>query len=315
MIFNVNSGGGKTPINVVPDTLSAFTYDGSAKTPLWQNFDPDQLTIGGVTSAIDAGSYTVFFTPKSDFEWWDGTTTPKEVTWRIAKASYAISLSATSGTITGKNNSLTFQVVRSGDGEISVWSNNGNIATTSLSGSTVTVTATGHEYGTTTITIGVYEGTNHLAPEHRTYTITVNPLHVHLYNHGDNCAWITGGWESRISKYDGIWFAEHNGDGFLYINRYQASEGLVCTRAPIDLSKYTKIYINTHRNSGGSWCFGVMPTNNTLRNYSAFMEIPSGINTSVLDISHVNSGYICFDTAGQMDSDYGYVATPLIYLE
>ena len=51
MIFNVNSGAGKQPVNILPAADSAFIYDGSAKEPLWQNFDPEQLTIGGVTSA------------------------------------------------------------------------------------------------------------------------------------------------------------------------------------------------------------------------------------------------------------------------
>ena len=31
MIFNVNSGAGKIPINAVPNANSSFTYDGTTK--------------------------------------------------------------------------------------------------------------------------------------------------------------------------------------------------------------------------------------------------------------------------------------------
>lgn len=190
MIFNVNSGAGKIPVNVVPSTNSSFTYDGTDKTPVWQNFDPEQLTIGGVTSAIDAGTYTVYFTPKADYEWLDGTSTPKEVTWSIAKAEGSLSLSATSGTIAGKNKTTTFTVTRAGDGAISVQSSNTGVATVSISGSTVTVTS--KAYGSATITVSVAEGANHKAPSSKTYALTVS--YLYLYNSGNECTSVTGGW-------------------------------------------------------------------------------------------------------------------------
>ena len=181
MIFNVNSGAGKIPINVIPSTNSSFTYDGEAKSPVWQNFDAQQLTISGADSAVNAGTYTVYFTPKADYEWWDGTSVPKEVSWSIAKAAGSLELSATSGTITGKNSgSKTFTVTHVGDGAVSVESSNTSVATASVSGTTVTVTPKG--YGTATITVAVAEGTNHTAPGSKTYTITVQPLY--LYNNG-----------------------------------------------------------------------------------------------------------------------------------
>ena len=159
MIFNVNSGAGKQPVNIVPSTNSSITYDGSAKTPLWQNFDPEQLTISGNTSATNAGTYTVYFTPKADYEWWDGTSTPKEVTWSIAKASGALSLSASSGKIEGKKNTKTFTVTRAGDGKISVKSSNTGIATVSLSGTTVTITSVA--YGSATMRFSHYPRPTH----------------------------------------------------------------------------------------------------------------------------------------------------------
>ena len=176
MIFNVSSGAGKQPVNIVPSTNGSFTYDGAEKTPDWQNFDPEQLSISGSTSATNAGTYTVYFTPKADYEWYDGTSTPKEVQWRIAKAAGSVSLSAQSGKIYDKKNTKTFTVIRAGDGKISVKSSNTSVATVALSGTTVTITSV--SYGAATITVSVAEGTNHTAPGNATYDLTVTYLYL-----------------------------------------------------------------------------------------------------------------------------------------
>ena len=202
MIFNVNSGAGKQPVNIVPSTNGSFTYDGSARTPLWQNFDPEQLSISGSTSATNAGTYTVYFTPKADYEWYDGTSTPKEVQWRIAKAAGLVSLSAQSGKIYDKKNTKTFTVTRAGDGKISVKSSNTGIATVSLSGTTVTITSVA--YGSATITVSVAEGTNHTAPGNATYDLTV--AYLYLIENGTmlkNFSITSGGNNPTISQKSG----------------------------------------------------------------------------------------------------------------
>lgn len=94
-----------TTINVVPDTTSSFTYDGSVKTPVWRNYDPEQLTITGNTSATNAGTYKVYFTPKADYEWSDGTIDPREVQWSIGRK--AVSVPSQSGTLTYTGSSLS----------------------------------------------------------------------------------------------------------------------------------------------------------------------------------------------------------------
>ena len=202
MIFNVNSGAGKQPVNIVPSTNGSFTYDGSARTPLWQNFDPEQLSISGSTSATNAGTYTVYFTPKADYEWYDGTSTPKEVQWRIAKAAGSVSLSAQSGKIYDKKNTKTFTVTRAGDGKISVKSSNTSVATVALSGTTVTITSV--SYGAATITVSVAEGTNHTAPGNATYDLTV--AYLYLIENGTmlkNFSITSGGNNPTISQKSG----------------------------------------------------------------------------------------------------------------
>lgn len=202
MIFNVNSGAGKQPVNIVPSTNGSFTYDGAEKTPDWQNFDPEQLSISGSTSATNAGTYTVYFTPKADYEWYDGTSTPKEVQWSIAKAAGSVSLSAQSGKIYDKKNTKTFTVTRAGDGKISVKSSNTSVATVALSGTTVTITSV--SYGAATITVSVAEGTNHTAPGNATYDLTV--AYLYLIENGTmlkNFSITSGGNNPTISQKSG----------------------------------------------------------------------------------------------------------------
>lgn len=55
----------------------------------------------GATSATNAGTHTVYFTPKAGYTWADESVESKTVTWSIAKAVGTLSLSATSGTING----------------------------------------------------------------------------------------------------------------------------------------------------------------------------------------------------------------------
>lgn len=74
-------------IPVLPTQSGSLTYNGNRQYPSWNNYDSKQLTISGVTSSINAGSYTVKFTPKPGCQWWDGTTEQKEAVWKISKAS------------------------------------------------------------------------------------------------------------------------------------------------------------------------------------------------------------------------------------
>lgn len=311
MIFNVNSGAGKIPVNVVPDTSSSFTYDGNTKTPVWRNYDAEQLSISGADSATNAGTHTVYFTPKADYEWWDGTSTPKEVTWSIAKAAGSLSLSATSGTIIGKNSAAkTFTVTRAGDGEISVSSSNTAYATASVSGTTVTVTPKG--YGTATITVSVAEGANHLAPESKTYTITVD--YLYLYNWGDNCAAITGGWRLTHNAYGAVDFIENNGSGFMVLARSTTCEAIVSTNLPIDMSGFTKLRFNVGTTGNGPFLVGIMPVNNKFDMYAFKQyETETGYHWAEIDISNLSYGYVGFTTS-RPDRLEGQIAFVQIYM-
>lgn len=74
-------------IPVVPTQSGSLTYKPyTLQTVSWNNYDPDQLTIGGSVKGTDAGTYTATFTPKPGYQWWDGTTETKNATWTIRQA-------------------------------------------------------------------------------------------------------------------------------------------------------------------------------------------------------------------------------------
>ena len=67
-------------IDVVPTQSGALTYNGQAQSPSWNSYNPDTMTLGGVTTGTNAGTYTATFTPKDKYKWSDGTTDAKSVT-------------------------------------------------------------------------------------------------------------------------------------------------------------------------------------------------------------------------------------------
>ena len=90
---NANIGGNKilvrnfTTISTVPTQSGSLTYNGSARTPSWSNYNSTYLTISGSTSGTNAGTYTATFTPKYGYSWNNWTTTGKTSSWKIGQAS------------------------------------------------------------------------------------------------------------------------------------------------------------------------------------------------------------------------------------
>lgn len=87
-------------IPVVPTQSGSLTYKPYAlQTVSWNNYDPDQLTIGGSVKGANAGTYTATFTPKPGYQWWDGTTETKNATWTIGKAEVVYTYTPESDTV------------------------------------------------------------------------------------------------------------------------------------------------------------------------------------------------------------------------
>lgn len=113
-------------IPVVPTQSGSLTYKPyTLQTVSWNNYDPDQLTIGGSVKGTNAGTYTATFTPKPGYQWWDGSTEAKNATWTIGRAMNNVSL-LPSGKVTlnANNKSVTYTASTRFGGDISVsWSN------------------------------------------------------------------------------------------------------------------------------------------------------------------------------------------------
>lgn len=157
-----------------PAQSGSLTYNGSAQSPSWNGYDSSKMTMGGTTSGTNAGSYNATFTPTSNYQWTDGTTTAKTVAWSIQKAAGSLSISPTSMTLDTSATSKVITVTRSGTGAISAQSSAPTIASVSVSGNQVTVT--GLANGSANITISVAADTNYTAPASKQCSVTVSLL-------------------------------------------------------------------------------------------------------------------------------------------
>ena len=155
----------------IPSQSGSLTYTGGSQSPTWSNYNTTYMTIGGTTSGTNAGSYSVTFTPTTDYRWSDGTTTAKTVSWSIGKATGTLTVSPNSIELSPSNLSDTFTIGGNHDGTISVVSNNTGIATVSRSGNTVTVNNVNQTTGNTTITVSCTAGTNYTAPSSQSVTV------------------------------------------------------------------------------------------------------------------------------------------------
>lgn len=158
-------------INAIPSQNGSLTYTGSEQSPRWVGYEKTKMTLGGVTTGTNAGTYTATFTPKEGYMWGDGTKTATEVSWSIGKAPGSISLNKTYFTLSDAVRSGTVTVTRPGTGAITAESDNGSVATVSVSGNTVNVT--GRTAGNATVTVRVAEDANHTAPASKTFAVSV----------------------------------------------------------------------------------------------------------------------------------------------
>ena len=143
----------------VPKQSGTLTYNGSAQSPSWSNYDASKMTMGGTTSGTNAGSYTTTFALNDGFKWADGTTGTKSVIWKIGKTTGSVSFSKDSLNIDKNSDTDALDVTRTGTGAITATSSDTSVATVTVNGTKVTVTKVGD--GTATITIKVAADTNY----------------------------------------------------------------------------------------------------------------------------------------------------------
>ena len=83
-------------ITEVPYVNQTYVYRGETIYPEFVGYDAAMLNISGDVSGQDAGTYSVTFTPRDGYVWFDGTKDEKYVTWVIDKAETVITVTPTS---------------------------------------------------------------------------------------------------------------------------------------------------------------------------------------------------------------------------
>jgi len=142
---------GKATINNYPSQSGTLSYTGSFQSPTWNYYDSSKMMRSGTTSGTNAGTYTATFTPTSNYQWSDGTTNTKNISWTISKINDSLTLSKTSMSFSSVNSTNT-STASGYHGTLSATTSNSSVATVSVSGSTITVTCKGSGSATITVT-------------------------------------------------------------------------------------------------------------------------------------------------------------------
>ena len=113
----------------LPEQAVVLTYNGNEQNVTWDNnYDTNKMSVSGISSATDAGTYTATFTlTDNTAKWYDGTTTPKDVNWTINKAEGIIETNLETIEITEDDDYILLEVYATG--EISATIANTSIAT------------------------------------------------------------------------------------------------------------------------------------------------------------------------------------------
>lgn len=82
------------------------------RTNYWSGYDTTKMTMGGTTVAENIGNYVATFTLRSGYQWSDGTTSKKSVTWSIRSSTASEIILPDVGVLdwTLSNTSITFAV-------------------------------------------------------------------------------------------------------------------------------------------------------------------------------------------------------------
>lgn len=109
-------------IDNVPSQNGSLTYNGASQTASFNNYNTNKMTVSGNTGT-NAGTYTATFTPKSDYQWSDGSTTGKTVSWIIGKAQI-VKPTATTSTFTYDGTNKTIVLSPVPDSNLTTLTNN-----------------------------------------------------------------------------------------------------------------------------------------------------------------------------------------------
>lgn len=165
-------------IHMVPIQLGSLAYNEQSQSPTWNGYNTTALSISGDTTGTNVGEYTVTFTPKEGYKWWDGTTDAKSSVWSIKKANADIQGDWSDIIITGGSYPVhTVRIYNNRKLPISVLTSNQGVVGTSVSEDTapdyVNLNITGLSMGETTITVWGEETENYNRTGVKSIKVTV----------------------------------------------------------------------------------------------------------------------------------------------
>lgn len=91
-------------ITTVPSQNGTLTYNGTSQIPVWNDYNSEQLILGGITTGVNADIYTATFTPREGYQWSDETISAKNVTWDINRATITTPVPTQNNTLTYDGN-------------------------------------------------------------------------------------------------------------------------------------------------------------------------------------------------------------------
>lgn len=251
-----------------PTWKSNLTYTGSAQsvssTSYWNNYNTSYMTIGGTTSATNAGTYIATFTPGSNYRWADGTTSAINVNWTINKATGSLSVSPTTVAINGNNYSsgVAVTITRAGDGAISYSPTSISGLTLSLNGNTLTIKGNGSTaVSAKTITISVAAGTNHTTPANKTITVSAEYWSWGADGGTVDAAWFTG-LKNYLASHTGASIKTSSGGDIL-----GTTKSVTLSSAVLDTTTHLIRVIGVDQDANNTVTF---QTKNCLSQYTTF---------------------------------------------
>lgn len=175
----------RATLTAVPSQSGTLTYTGSEQTPVWNDYNTAQLTMGGTTSGTNAGTYTATFTPTANYQWSDGTKEGKAVTWKIGKVMYNFYVSPSTVTIGIDETSATVKgLAKEPPSGIRIGSYDSTLINVSAAGNVITLEKVEGANGTTTVTVypdPSSEENWYYSPSYAGIKVSVASETVHIY--------------------------------------------------------------------------------------------------------------------------------------
>ena len=142
----------RATITTAPSVSAPLSYTGEAQTPVWQNYNPAQLT-KVETAQTNAGQHSSSFTPTANFQWSGGDTSAKVIPWTIEKAANTFSVTPSGAQSLNVGGNVVIQVATNSDAQIAATVDNASFASATVNQANKTVTITGLAQGTANVTI------------------------------------------------------------------------------------------------------------------------------------------------------------------